>query len=1009
MLLLALFGFLPVDADTSPPADVRHLDREASLQMRLGARPDWAAMQARWGGRWAAVWDERNRSPRFLYAPGPPLRQADALVADVAALAGVDEAGLRLDHVQAHGDRELRRYGRTWHGVPVEGDEVGIVAVADRILGVWVRLTPIHGLPDLPRPGERVIALPGRGVPALVTRVDRPERVSYTDRDGVAVVAYDPRHFATLNVSAEERTVGDALVDVPARHLSLTDSSGATAETDDLGYHGLSGSLSVRFDGTSLAVTDAGAPVDVTAEADDTLVADVDVPYAVADVQHHFYVVWDWLEARWPTHDWLGDRVPADVRVNGSCNAYYSGGTINFYRETPGYCNDLGRVSDVVYHETGHGIHDYILAMGTFAGDVSEGSADFVSATIWDDPVVGVDAWGEGTYVRELDTDHFYPTDVTGEVHNDGLIWGSFLWNLREQWIKGYGFDLGVEMTDLLFLGSLEQGPSLTDLYEAVLVADDDNGDWSDGTPHACELKDLLDYHGLGPGPIGVVSFSHTPLGPQSSWAPSYPVSFDLYDLTPDCSGLDPSTVQLWYTIGDNPVPGTVLPSGGDTGDTGDTAPTDSGDTGAPPVVADWSAWTSLPLTQSGVSWSGEIPRQLAGTQVRYFMQATSTDGTQTLSTHTGDDSLAYSFWVGDRHTIWCEDFETGAPDFTHGVGTVGNPEPVSRWTDEWVVGTPVTGGDWDPTAPVSGSFVMTTALDADYAPNNHQWLQGPVVDVSTHGPMLLVSQQRWLTVEDGLYDEARWLVNGAEVWRNAATAAGGTAHLDLGWVTQDLAAEDLVSTDGTLQLAWTLGSDQGLEFGGWGLDDVCVYDLDDVPGHYRVRDLVASDDAAPVRVSWTQPWIAPLAETVLVRRRDGWPTGPTDGTVLDHDTAPTPGAAREVVDPEILEGETAYYAVFAAPTAESFYLDVLEAENADVGGVPRPPPPDTGDDTGVPDTADSSPVTDPGTTDSTPAETPDPKPAEAPAGCGCASPGAGTPLAWGMLGLGLLALRRRA
>ena len=977
------------------------------MQLRMGARPDWRALRERWGGRWAAVWDARNGSPRFLYAPGIPLRQVDALVSDVAALAGVDETELTLDTVRAHGDRELRRYTRSWHGVPVEGDEVGVVAVKDRILGIWVRLSPVYGLTEIPMRGERVIALPGRGLPALVSRQDAATRVSYRDRDGVEVYAYDPRSFATVNVRYEERTVGDSLLDAPARRVTVTDAAGATAETDDAGYHALAGEVDIWLDGASVAVTDAGAAVHVTADADATLVADTDVAYAVADVQHHFYVVWDWLEARWPTHDWLAERVPADVRVDGSCNAYYTGGTINFYRETPGSCNDLGRVSDVVYHEMGHGIHDYILAMGTFAGDVSEGSADFTSATLWDDPIVGLDAWGEGSYVRELDTDHFYPTDVVGQVHNDGLIWGSFLWNLREQWITSYGYETGVEMTDLLFLGALEQGPALTDLYEAVLVADEDNGDWSDGTPHACELKDLLDYHGLGPGSIGVVTFDHTPLGPQSSFAASYPVSFDLYDLTPECSGLDVDSVQLWYTTGDNPIPGTVIASGGaDTGvDSGgtDSAASDSGDTGAPPdAVADYSAWTQLPLTLDGVTWSGELPRQLAGTKVRYFMQASSTDGAETLATHADDDQNAYTFWVGDRHTIWCEDFETGAVDFTHGVGILGNPVPVERLNDEWVIGTPLGGSDWDPDAPVSGVAIMTTALDADYRRNNEQWLQGPAVDVTGHGPMLLVSQQRWLTVEDGLYDQARWLVNGSEVWRNPSTAAGGTALLDLGWITQDLEAEDLVGDDGAISLAWTLSSDQGLEFGGWALDDVCIYDLDDVPGHYRVRDLAATDTDPQVTITWSQPWIAPLTETILVRRLDAIPSGPEDGVVLDHDKAPTPGASKSVVDPEILEGQTAYYALFAAN--ETMYLDVVDGENADIGGVPLPPPPDTGDDTG---TVDSEP-TDPGTTDSVPViDSPDP-PEKEPAACGCATRGGGHAASAVVFGLLLLTTRRR-
>jgi MYXO-CTERM domain-containing protein len=66
----------------------------------------------------------------------------------------------------------------------------------------------------------------------------------------------------------------------------------------------------------------------------------------------------------------------------------------------------------------------------------------------------------------------------------------------------------------------------------------------------------------------------------------------------------------------------------------------------------------------------------------------------------------------------------------------------------------------------------------------------------------------------------------------------------------------------------------------------VCVVTLADVPGHYRVRDLVATDAAEDVAITWSQPWMAPLSATVLVRSADGYPTGPVD-TAEPEDTAP--------------------------------------------------------------------------------------------------------------------------
>lgn len=991
-LALALFGFLPVDGGlpVGPPGPVLATDRAA--QLRLGNTPAWRAFRHRWGEAVAARFDQRTGVPRVVWLPGVPDSRAEALVADLARLAGVDPDDLAIAQETVRPGRTLLRYARTWGGVPVEGDEVALVVVDGRIGGAWVRLTPIGALAETPRPGEVVFPVPPRGIPVVARKVETEAMVAWLDRRGEVVWAYDPRRYATLQHTWEERTAGDALRTTGARGVTVTDAAGTSEETAADGSHSLSGDLSVRWGGSEFMVYENGAAITVTGTDDFTVDAGVDLSYAASDVLWHAFVVKDWLADRWPGHDWLGDQVPTNVNISASvCNAYYTAGTINFYVGYPGYCEDLGRVSDVVYHEYGHGIHDYILAAGTFAGDVSEGSADYVSATIHDDACLAPGAFSGYDCLRELGTDKVYPDDYVGEVHNDGLIWGSFLWNLRENWLATYGDPTGAERVDTLFLGTLEQGPTLTDLYDAVLIADDDDGDLSNGVPHGCELKTLLDAHGLGPGPIGVVVYDHEPIGPQDSSATAYPVRFELYDLLVGCSGLDPSSVKLWYTTDDSPLPGTAAADTADTADSG-------GDTS--------SGWTEVPLTASGTTWSGTIPRQPATTRVRYFMTASSTDGSETLTTHGGREEDVYTFWVGDRNPIWCEDFESGAPTWTHGTGSADRPGNPGYWEDEWAVGTFTGAGPYDPDAPWAGSASIGTEIDANYGPSNHQYLLSPAIDVSAAGPMLLISAMRWLTVEDGYYDQATFEVNGTRVYENRVTSAGSTATLDGGWTRMEFAAEDLVDAKGLLQLSFHLGTDGGLEYGGWALDDVCVYDLADVPGHYRVDDLVATDDGPTVTITWTQPWMTPLGETTLVRRRDAFPTGPTDGEVLDVDADPQPGEARAVVDSSLAEGERAYYAVFVTPAAASaYYTDVVEGENADGGGVPLPTV-ETGDpgevdpaDSVAVDSGDAHADTDVGDdADDAAAE-------KAPDGCGCGTPVDPSP-ALGLLGL--FALRRR-
>jgi hypothetical protein len=1000
LALLALFAFAPPGAPapaaaiipTGPPAP--HLSRDPGLQARLANRSSWRAFQATWGPGWGARWDERTGAPRFLSAPGVPVGRASALVADVAGLAGVGGGELQRARSRQAGPRLIQQWTRRYKGAEVVGDQVVVSSVNGRVNGVWVQLTPI-GLAGAPAPGELVLPIPTeKGSPAFYGASDglsatwarqRTEGpfVIYADRQGVERLRYDTRHFSTVSVTHLERTVGDASVTSPARGINVADASGGAAVTDSAGSHGLSGELSVELTGPTLAITNNYMPwPPLRGSGDLTYAAGTNISEAGAMVLHHYPVVLDWLTAVWPTHSLLSMQMKAAVDLPSSCNAYYSSGTINFY-SAGGSCNNFGQIADVIYHEVGHGIHHYILAGGTFAGDVSEGSADFVSATLLNDAIVARNATTSGGYIRELETDHVYPRDVSGEVHYDGLIWASFLWNLRQQWVSAYGEATGVAMTDALFLGALSYGPTLTDLYEAVILADDDDGDLSNGTPHACELVTLLDQHGLGPGPIGVVYWDHVPLGPQASATVGYPVEFSVYDLTSGCDLFDPSSVRLWYSTEENGLP-LAESATGDTGGAGDTADSGGADTGG--GADPYPGWTSLELTQSGDTWTGVIPRQPATTHVRYFMEASSTDGAEHIDTYGGAEAGLYSFYVGDRQTLWCEDFEAGAPGWVHSGGL---PTAPGGYTDQWEIGAPV-GGSFDPSLAYGGTAIAGTNLSGDYAANNQQYLQSPVVTVGTPGPMFLLSYARWLTVEDALYDHATLYANGVSAWSNAATDGGTQHQLDTEWVLHELPGLPLLGGASTLELAFTLESDQGLEFGGWNLDDVCLVQLDDVERHYRTEALWASDDAPEVTITWEQPWMTPLQGTVLVRKAEGYPTGPTDGVVLDTDDDPLPGEAREVVDAEPLPGEVFYYALFAAgPNEADWYLSVVEGENADQGGVPAPEPLDTGDTGGVAE--DSDP----------PAVDSDEPLGEDPSadggggggggggkGCGCASPG---------------------
>lgn len=963
-LLLLATGFVPTADPIQVGPDAPHLDRDAQAQTLLNLSPAARAFRARWG-QWTVRWDQRNNTPRSMLAPGVSSRWHTELVNDVAVLAGVQPSDLELVRTDGHGERESWHYRQLHQGAPIEGAFVDVHALNGRVQFVHVSLHRPRGL-SAPEPGQVLAVLQdAQNLDyAWAHRVVTPDQVQFWSADGELLHAWTTRHH--LEVRLEERTVGDPILDGPARSVWVEDSAGGEETASD-GSHSRTDPYTATLDGTHLVVMRDGDVVHVDPVVNDLMIGGEHLSHSSAVVLHHTHVARDWVESVAPWHAWLPDQIQATVDISTSCcNAYYTSGTINFFVGGSGWQN-LGRIADVVYHEYGHGVHHYAITGGTFAGDVSEGSADYLSATLNNDPELGIKARTNGGYIREIETDKVYPDDVQNQVHADGLIWGSFLWNLRTQWQDESG-DAGVTQTDTLFVQALTYGPTLTDLYEAVLVADDDDGDLSNGVPHGCELVDLLDQHGLGPPPMGSFALEHEPLGPQGSDTLAYPVQFELLDLLPECPRDTLGTVQVWYGV-------------------------DLADPGDP------EGYVALDATQDtdGV-WGVELPRQLPGAQVHYWLAWSNTDGSEALDTTGGDLEQSWSFWVGDREAVWCEGFEADAADW---VLAPGEPleEPDTEHHSEWEVGVS-SQGHYNPDAPADGAAHLGTDLsvDGDYDRDNAQYALGPALPLSdTNQWMTLLTAQRWLTVEDAKYDRATVELIDAEggertqLWRNPRTSSGQEHLLDGAWTTHDLDLRPYTDSAAALQPAWVLTSDPGLEYGGWNLDQVCLVTLADVPRHYRVRDLVATDDGDAVTVTWTQPFMAPMDAAVLVRS-DGPPSDHSGGSILELWLEPEPGASVQVVDDDVLPGEQFTYTVFVAQNSTVWFDDVVDAENSDVGGVPAEP-----EDTQ--DTQPDSPV------DTDPVQDTDP-PVEPDPACGCGSTGT-APV--GLLAVLLLFVVRRA
>ncbi|GEN12860.1 Peptidase propeptide and YPEB domain-containing protein [Myxococcus fulvus] len=77
-----------------------------------------------------------------------------------------------------------------------------------------------------------------------------------------------------------------------------------------------------------------------------------------------------------PTNTWLQASMTANVNINSTCNAFWNGSTVNFYRSGGG-CRNTGEIAAVFDHEWGHGMDDNDTA-GTLSNS-SEAYADIAS------------------------------------------------------------------------------------------------------------------------------------------------------------------------------------------------------------------------------------------------------------------------------------------------------------------------------------------------------------------------------------------------------------------------------------------------------------------------------------------------------------------------------------------------------------------------------------------------------------------------------------------------------
>ncbi|MEO8276356.1 MAG: hypothetical protein ABI639_09055 [Thermoanaerobaculia bacterium] len=313
---------------------------------------------------------------------------------------------------------------------------------------------------------------------------------------------------------------------------------------------------------------------------------------------------------------WLNGKITANMNINQTCNAFWNGSTLNFYRSGGG-CSNTGEIAAVFLHEWGHGMD---TNSGGAASDQGTGEAvgDTFAFLETRDGCIGqnftpgsncanctactgvrdvsdFDLSGPAviaspanvTHNSGINCDRFacpytgssgpYRGPMGYEGHCESLIASSANWDLTQGLIAQFGTDPGWSEMDRIWYGSLTpsksayrvtaggtcnagatvDGCAATNWYTVLLAADDNDGNLGNGTPNGCRIWDAYTAHGIACGARPVCSCTALPI------ANAGPDPAPICSATPTQIGTasQPGHTYLWSPGGATTAEITVSPA----------------------------------------------------------------------------------------------------------------------------------------------------------------------------------------------------------------------------------------------------------------------------------------------------------------------------------------------------------------------------------------------------------------------------------------------------------------
>ncbi len=382
--------------------------------------------------------------------------------------------------------------------------------------------------------------------------------------DGSIVSFYDDTRYEQLRGGVYPLSndgvgpSGQEQPNFPMPFAEYTEDGGAVQYAGDEGLYScssLGSSIRTTLNGKYIRISDNCGPVNQTTLCDDYLNlgsgpgTDCAVPpgsspgntHSSRSAFYHLNLVMAKGRAWLPNNAWLKSQVTSNVNISSTCNAFWDG-SVNFYRSGGG-CGNTGELQGVFVHEWGHGLDQND---GGGYDNTSESYADVVAIFEARLSCVGrgfylsqtCSGYGDTcltcTGIRDMDwnarTQHtpatpqnFLTNNCGGgggpcgkEVHCESYPSSEAMFDLATRDLTAIGLDADSawQTAERLFYQSrngsggnayncslpTSDGCGTNSWYHKLRVADDDDGNLNNGTPHAKAIFDAFARHNLACG-----------------------------------------------------------------------------------------------------------------------------------------------------------------------------------------------------------------------------------------------------------------------------------------------------------------------------------------------------------------------------------------------------------------------------------------------------------------------------------------------------------------------------